>query len=268
MQAHKVSVITINFNNLAGLIKTVNSVVCQTYAEVEFVLVDGGSTDGGLAYLEENDAKFSNWISEPDLGIYNAMNKAITMAKGEYLIFMNSGDYFYSENVLKSIFDKEQSADIIYGRSIREHEGEKTIWPYVFNVDKGDLYKYSLHHQSIFFKRDLFEKYGGYNEDLKVVADWEFCFRLYLQTDSTFKRIDDFISVFDLDGLSQSDKGAKLDFEERNLVRNQLVSKKMQKVFDAYFELQEEHKSLLKKKSVSTAMKYGSIIQRLKNMLK
>jgi glycosyltransferase involved in cell wall biosynthesis len=268
MEVNKISVITINFNNLAGLVKTINSVVCQTYPVVEYIIVDGGSTDGSLEYLQKIDAKIYKWISEPDSGIYNAMNKAIAMASGEYLIFMNSGDYFYSDNVLTNVFDEEQSADIIYGRSIREHAGEKTIWPYVFDVDKGDLYKYSLHHQSMFFKRELFGKYGGYNEDLKVVADWEFCFRLYLQTDTTFMRIDDFISVFDLDGLSQSEKGAKLDFEERKLVRNKLVSKKMQKVFDAFFELQKEHKSLLKKKSVSTAIKYGNIIQRLKNILK
>ncbi len=265
---YTISVITINYNDLEGLIKTVNSVVAQTFKNVEFILVDGASTDGSAEYVKSNASHFTYWVSEPDSGIYNAMNKAIKMATGDYLIFMNSGDYFYNQNVLSEIADSLFGADIIYGRSIREHQNKKTEWPYIFDVDKGDLYKYSLHHQSMFFKRELFEKYGGYNEEYKIVADWEFCLRMYLQTESKFKRIDNFISVFNLDGVSQSEKGARLDFEERNIVRDKLVSKKMQKVFDAFFELQDKHKSLLNKKSVKTALKYSEVFQDIKQVLK
>ena len=124
----------------------------------EFIIVDGASTDGSAEYLKNNSSQFSQWVSETDSGIYNAMNKAINMATGAYLIFMNSGDYFYNNKVLAEVSDQLTNADIIYGRSIREHQNKQTEWPYIFDVEKGDLYKYSLHHQSMFFKRELFEK--------------------------------------------------------------------------------------------------------------
>ena len=90
----KLSIITVNLNNLEGLKKTYESVVCQTFTDYEWLVIDGGSTDGSREFIEEHQDKFAYWCSEPDKGIYNAMNKGIVRAKGEYLNFMNSGDYF------------------------------------------------------------------------------------------------------------------------------------------------------------------------------
>src|SRR5688572_27521016 len=97
----KISIITINYNNLDGLKRTVDSVVNQTWQEFEYIVIDGGSTDGSGAYIESKSKHFHYWVSEPDKGIYNAMNKGIVKATGEYLLFLNSGDHFFNDTVLE-----------------------------------------------------------------------------------------------------------------------------------------------------------------------
>ena len=99
----KISIITINYNDKIGLSKTINSVLNQSWQKFEFIVIDGGSNDGGLEVIEQHKDKIDYWVSEPDKGVYNAMNKGIKVAKGEYLIFMNSGDTFYDDNVLEKI---------------------------------------------------------------------------------------------------------------------------------------------------------------------
>lgn len=97
----KISIITINYNDKIGLSKTINSVLNQSWQKFEFIVIDGGSNDGGLEVIEQFKDKIDYWVSEPDKGVYNAMNKGIKVAKGEYLIFMNSGDTFYDDQVLE-----------------------------------------------------------------------------------------------------------------------------------------------------------------------
>ena len=96
----KFTVITINYNNADGLRQTILSVVGQTCDDYEYVIIDGGSTDGSVEVIKEREDKISYWVSEKDGGIYNAMNKGVKAARGEYLIFMNSGDIFYDNKVL------------------------------------------------------------------------------------------------------------------------------------------------------------------------
>ena len=112
----KISIITINYNDKIGLSKTINSVLNQSWQKFEFIVIDGGSNDGGLEVIEQNKDKIDYWVSEPDKGVYNAMNKGIKVAKGEYLIFMNSGDTFYDDNVLEKIENQLTAEfDIYYG---------------------------------------------------------------------------------------------------------------------------------------------------------
>lgn len=99
-----ISIITINYNNKVGLKKTIESVIQQDFNSFEFIVIDGGSTDGSYDVIQEYRNYIDYWVSEPDKGIYNAMNKGITIARGEYCNFMNSGDFFYDKNVLSSIF--------------------------------------------------------------------------------------------------------------------------------------------------------------------
>ncbi|MFZ3274524.1 MAG: glycosyltransferase, partial [Lutibacter sp.] len=108
------SIITINFNNLEGLKKTMASVLGQTWKEFEYIIIDGGSTDGSAAYIESQSQHLNYWVSESDKGIYNAMNKGIKVAHGEYLLFLNSGDEFYDLEVLEKNNAAIHTEDFVY----------------------------------------------------------------------------------------------------------------------------------------------------------
>ena len=120
----KYSIITINYNNADGLRRTIESVVSQTYADYEYLIIDGGSTDGSVNAIKEYEDKISYWVSEKDGGIYNAMNKGVKVAHGEYLIFMDSGDVFYNDRVLENIESFQKTDDIIVGRVLTS-EGQE-----------------------------------------------------------------------------------------------------------------------------------------------
>src|SRR5688500_2837476 len=111
----KLSIITINLNNISGLIKNFDSVFEQTFKDLEYIIIDGGSTDGSKEIIEKNAAKFSYSVSEKDKGIYNAMNKGIVKEKGEYIYFLNSGDYLVNNEVIDKVFHETEDKDIIYG---------------------------------------------------------------------------------------------------------------------------------------------------------
>ena len=174
------SVITINRNNAAGLEKTMQSVLSQTRADYEYVVVDGASTDGSVAVIERLAPAFGDrlkWISEPDKGIYNAMNKGIGMAKGDYLLFLNSGDYLVSENVVKKVslaLVKEGFPPIMYGNLVMVSSDSQTRRISSLGDDGitfRTLYSTSLPHPSSFIRRSLFDKYGLYDESLKWMTE-------------------------------------------------------------------------------------------------
>lgn len=130
MQLPTLSIITINFNNKEGLIKTVESVVHQSYQDFEYIVIDGGSTDGSADYIKEQQTHFDYWVSEPDKGIYNAMNKGIEVAKGEYCLFLNSGDWLV-EGSLKDLFKHNFNDDVIYSNCyFSKKKGQKSFLKY------------------------------------------------------------------------------------------------------------------------------------------
>ena len=119
----KVSIITVNYNNNEGLQKTFDSVFAQTYVDFDYLVIDGGSNDGSRELIESNKDKLAYWLSEKDRGIYDAMNKGIDNAKGEYLLFLNSGDYLYNKDVLREVAESGLDADIVYGDIIWDTDG-------------------------------------------------------------------------------------------------------------------------------------------------
>jgi glycosyltransferase involved in cell wall biosynthesis len=166
------SIITINLNNQTGLQKTIESVINQTFKNLEFIVIDGGSTDGSIEVIKLYQDKITYWISEHDEGIYNAMNKGIKIAKGRYCLFLNSGDFFISHDVIKLADPFSFTVPIVYGdgkvqqkKLITQNNLPDTLsLDYFFNI--------SLFHPSTFIKRELFEIYGLYNENNKIVSDW------------------------------------------------------------------------------------------------
>ena len=205
----KLSIITVNLNNKTGLEKTVKSVCSQTFEEFEFIIIDGGSTDGSLDIIKRYEDNISCWVSEQDKGVYNAMNKGIKMAKGEYLQFLNSGDSLINSDVLNKVFKENKTEDIIYGNLMIGKKFLKSPPVLSFLVFFND----TINHQASFIKKALFEKYGLYREDLKIVSDWEFFMKTILFENCTHKYIDILIVSYEGGGISSD---VILFNEERN----------------------------------------------------
>jgi len=203
----KLSIITVNLNNKDGLQKTIDSVISQTFKDFEWIVIDGGSVDGSKELIEKYSDQISYWVSEPDKGIYNAMNKGIKQAKGEYVLFLNSGDYLFSTDVLQKIFSFNNSSDIIYGYVAREIDGTvQNLTGFLSKDDISliDLYYQTIPHQGSFFKTSLFERFGLYNENLKIVADREFYIKTIIYGNISVKFLPITVSYFDDGGISST----------------------------------------------------------------
>lgn len=219
-----ISIITINYFNFLGLAKTISSVLSQTNLNFEFIIIDGGSTDGSKELINKCTDKFSYWVSEPDNGIYHAMNKGISHASGDYLLFLNSGDVFADNNVIESIIKSSLDADICIGNMLKRFPDGRLI------RDKGSafvlpsllmFYKGTINHSCAFIKKTLFDQFGLYDESLKIVSDWKW----YLQVVGlngvkvSYKDID--VSIFDMSGISNTQ--STLEQKERRMVLESLL---------------------------------------------
>ncbi|MEO5998774.1 MAG: glycosyltransferase family 2 protein [Chitinophagaceae bacterium] len=222
------SIITINYNNSAGLEKTIKSVIKQAPGNFEYIIVDGGSNDDSLNIIKQHQLKISKWVSEPDNGVYHAMNKGIMMSGGDYILFLNSGDYFSETlNLNKVIAEYLIDRDIIYGNLYLEKDGAITrekIYPDSLGFKYFYYLNESLPHPATFIRKSLLEKVGYYNEKYKVVSDWEFWLKAIFLFQATYLHLPFPISVFNLEGLSSGLKGLTIDKLEREEVYQQYFS--------------------------------------------
>lgn len=231
MRKCKVSVITINFNNKNGLRKTIESVISQDYTGFEYIVVDGGSKDGSYDVLKEFHSHIDFWISEPDDGIYNAMNKGVKRANGEYCIFMNSGDTFYNSNVLSSVFSAEYDADIISGIA---HIGNK-IWMPIRKSDIS-LFRFfigGLCHQATFIRRELLVKIP-YDEKQPIVGDSKFFIEALIINNSKYIDIDKNVCIYELGGISNDSEKQKKEIIK---IFNELFPEKLVKDYIMFSDL-------------------------------
>lgn len=228
----KLSIITINYNDAEGLRKTLDSVLMQSYTAIEHCIVDGASSDQSVEVIEEYYDRATakgitvKWVSEPDSGIYNAMNKGIRMASGEYLQFLNSGDRLYSEDVTERMLQSITPGFSIFSGDMQlEKDGKKEIWRGARTEDIRftTLYKGSINHSPSYIKRSLFEKYGYYDESLKIVSDWKFFLECIVFHNEPIKLVNIPITVFDLNGVSSINLEARC--VERERVLNSLMPK-------------------------------------------
>lgn len=216
----KVSIITINRNNLTGLKATYQSIVSQTYKDFEWIVVDGGSTEGDRDFLEQHADEITWWCSEPDSGVYNAQNKGITHASGEWMIFLNSGDTFHDETVLECVFTHEHSADILYGDWIFVYEDgrtEKKSAPRTFSLH--GIYQGNICHQAMFIRSSVM-KSSPYDESYKIYADWAKWIELTLKK-CRFEYLPLYVCDFSLGGMSSDLDLAKT---ELNIIRQKEFS--------------------------------------------
>jgi len=198
-----ISIITINFNDVVGLQRTILSVLEQTYTNIEYIVIDGGSTDGSKEYIEAHQESLAYWVSEPDTGIYNAMNKGIDAATGDYLLFLNSGDYLYSKNVLSYFQDFLVSSpdnDIYYGK-IKVVGEKQWIKEYPNTLSFSYFVKDTIPHPATLIKRSCFKDFK-YDELLKIVSDWKFFIIGICKLNFSYQYYDEVIATFGLDGIS------------------------------------------------------------------
>jgi glycosyltransferase involved in cell wall biosynthesis len=215
----KLSIITINLNNAEGLRKTIESVINQTFKDFEYIVIDGGSTDGSVEIIKEYADYINYWISEPDKGIYNAMNKGIAVAKGEYCFFLNSGDYLIEKNIL--IKALKNNSDIIAGYVSAEKGGRLiNIFPPKYFTFRY-LYYNNIPHQGEFIKRELFDKFGHYNDKYKILGDYEFNVRAML-SNATYEYINYSISMINLDGISNTENLDNLNKEKEMIIQSSI----------------------------------------------
>ncbi|MDR0799419.1 MAG: glycosyltransferase [Dysgonamonadaceae bacterium] len=206
----KLSIITINLNNAGGLRKTIESVVNQSFADYEYIVIDGGSSDESVEVIRQYAGKIKYWVSEPDTGIYAAMNKGIRAAKGEYCQFLNSGDTLYSSTVLEEVFCKNPATAILSGNMIRIENGcECCDRGIAFvraqkqeTVSLFDLLVGTINHPSAFICKDLFDRFGLYNEHYRIASDWIFFLQTVGLNGVPVEYIDVTVARFDSNGIS------------------------------------------------------------------
>ena len=250
----KLSIITVNLNNKEGLKKTIDSIVFQTFSDYEYIIIDGGSTDGSVDIIKQYADKITYWVSEPDSGIFNAMNKGVLKATGEYCQFLNSGDILYSENVLDDVFREDYIEDIITGNIIEVHSKKTTLRkgrPYVReqegkSLTAFDLFAGSLFHQATFIRRKLFDQYGLYDEKYKIVSDSTFFFKLIALNGVKLKYIDVIVVYFDMNGISNVN--VSLDDKEREEAFKELLPAAILKDYIYFRKMELDFHNMLKYK--------------------
>ena len=253
----KLSIVTINYNNAEGLRKTLASVASQTYADIEHIIVDGGSTDGSVEVIREYEQSLASrlsplasrlkWLSEPDKGIYNAMNKGIRMATGEYIEILNSGDILFDANVTQRMIEyldqinsqNENPIGILYGNMIKVNAQGKVVGKSGYTeYSLRQFYSSTLNHNCAYIRKDLFEEYGLYDESLKIVSDWKW----YLQAIGLGKvkpeYVDIDVTIFDDGGISETNLA--LRNAERRKVLEEVLPPAMLWDYDTHaFEMEQ-----------------------------
>lgn len=253
---NKISIITVNRNNAVGLEKTIRSVIEQTYTNYEYIVIDGASTDESVDVIKKYQSKISHWISEKDSGIYNAMNKGIKMATGDYCYFLNSADSLASIDTLAEIFSTTTyNAPYINGHQLNDFGTQQQRVACLNRpLTLFDFYWGTIKHQATFIRRNLFDTYGLYDESLRITADWKF----FLQTIGLHNQQPVFVDVdvvnFEWDGLSTNPQMQHLNANERSKVLDECVPASIRADYERFhafsnyqylFDKMKRHKAFL-----------------------
>lgn len=213
-----ITIITVNFNNAKGLEKTIQSVISQD-SPLEYIVIDGNSTDDSTKVVRRFQNSIAYWVSEPDNGIYHGMNKGIKKATGDYILFLNSGDELLGPSVLSEVMADLEGYDLLIG-AIKTLRGESRI---EYPLTLRNVYWLGIHHQGTFIKKTLFSKVGLYNEGNQITSDWQFFMLALFKYNVSYTITDRIISVYGLDGLSSlpSNKTV-IKREKRKFLANEL----------------------------------------------
>jgi len=202
----KLSIITVNLNNRDGLKKTIDSVICQTSKDFEWIIIDGGSTDGSVELIKKYAEFVIYWVSEPDNGIFNAMNKGIKKACGDYLLFLNSGDCLAENDIIDYLNNCTLNDDFIVGKTCSSKDSLPPIKQKDNYTTEETLERLSVSafpHQATFVRRNVFQKYGLYREDKQLASDWYLTICALIKGNSNVSYIPQIVSYIEPNGISQ-----------------------------------------------------------------
>jgi glycosyltransferase involved in cell wall biosynthesis len=225
-QDKKISIITICKNSEKTISKCIESVIWQTYSNIEYIIIDGASTDNTLNIIDKYKNEVSKLISEPDQGIYDAMNKGIDVSMGEYIIFCNADDYLISDHSIDCVMqlinaNANYDYDIFYGNVfiLNNEKCKGNIWK-AANVSKYSLFRGSIPHPATIYSRDAFKRCGLFDISYTIAGDYEWIVRAYLQNKLNFKSIDTIVTVFLKGGISTDLRFNKISKNEIIRIRN------------------------------------------------
>lgn len=224
----KISVITICKDAEKDIENTIKSVINQTkFENIEYIIIDGASTDKTIEIIENYKEKIAYFVSEPDKGIYNAMNKGIKAATGDFLIFLNAGDFYINELVFEQFLPylKKTTADLVIGNLFAFNKYNADF----VKLDESFIDKFLFNYQSIphpasFFRRNIFEKVGLYNENHKIVSDFEWYLKYFNEFNGNYLYVDKYIAFFDLNGICSNKKFKEKHKKERSEVLSHYFS--------------------------------------------
>ncbi|MBT8256011.1 MAG: glycosyltransferase [Bacteroidia bacterium] len=237
-----ISVITVNYNNASGLENTLQSVAAQSLEDFEYVVVDGNSSDHSKEVLSVYSKDITRWISEPDTGVYQAMNKGIRLANGKYVLFLNSGDTFVGPDVLKKVQQRLAGGkDIYYGdlKFIWKRKEQQRSYPK--NLSFEFFLERSLPHPGSFIKKELFDQLFYYSEDLSIVSDWEFFICAICKEKVSYEHLEMVISNFDLQGMSNDPENK----EKIQLERLEVIKKHFPARYEGVLLLKQDEEARL-----------------------
>lgn len=221
----RLSIITINFNNRDGLALTLGSIAAQSYRDFECIVVDGGSGDGSLEVIHQHQCLLSRCVSEADSGRYHAMNKGLELARGEFCLFLNSGDFLEGPQILSRVFGETYSEDILYGDLLfQSKDGRRALGSLPDSLSLPYLYFQKVWHPATFIRTDLLRRLGGYQERYQIAADYDFFFHAIAIEKVKCRRLPFPISVYDTHGISSQPASAVQVQAERAAIHHAYLS--------------------------------------------
>lgn len=256
----KISIITINYNNAEGLQRTLESIKIQKYKNYELLLIDGNSTDNSVEIIEKFGYKY---VSEPDNGPFDAMNKGIKKATGDYCIFMNSGDSFYDETVLTQFVTAQPTKDIYTGIAAEHLCGNIHNWTPAIEEELSMrfFYRHTLSHQASFIKTSVI-KSNLYDTKFKIVSDWKFFMKVLLLQGATYEPLSFTVCNYMDGGISRN---AEKAFAEREKVLEELFGQRIMRDFHTMQYGTDEWDATAKR--VDPKSKIGKLIMNITKLL-
>jgi glycosyltransferase involved in cell wall biosynthesis len=215
----KITIVTVCFNAEETIENTILSVINQTYMNIEYIIIDGNSTDGTLNIIKKYSSRIAYWISEPDKGVYDAMNKALKVASGDYLIFMGADDVLYTNSTLANMVMHFSNEEVVYYGNVR-FKGTNKIHYGKFNKLKWAISNIS--HQALFYPRKIYSTHI-YNTKYRVYADYAYNLNLLVER-NRFEYINNIITLYNLTGLSATAKDKEFEKDYPDMVKHAVGS--------------------------------------------